>query len=292
MLRSGGWAMAGIRWDLYGRKYLGPKYNTAGAAAVGAVAGQAAQPKSFQDYAGTPVEDYLRSLYASQNQQQPQQASAPAPSQSSAVAPFLTPQQSIDANNFYTNQNQALIDLERNYNMMAANTREQAGQLVNGQLNNEGDIYRAQQQATQAANDALVARGLFQSSIRDGDLADIESTAANRRMSLLNALAIQSAADDRTRQNLSASAYNFNAALNLMRVQNANEVPVTPAPGASPQAPVHSDVPGLNDQQYAQQYGPGSAYQQSWEQAFRNTHGGLSPAEYDYLQALYHQQNG
>jgi hypothetical protein len=53
-----------------------------------------------------------------------------------------------------------------------------------------------------------------------------------------------------------------------------------------------SDIPGVSDAQYQQQYGPGSAWQQGWEQAFRNTHGGLSVDEYNYLQALYHAQNG
>ncbi len=176
------------------------------------------------------------------------------------ISPFNTPEEDQQLNDLVSGSNQSLIDMDAQFGGMAATTHEQAGDMVGGKLNHSGLIYHAQQQNLQAANDALVARGLFQSSIRDGDLADIDATANQRRLSLLNSLGIQSAANDRTRKTIGDRIAAFQRTRDAQAAQHAadKEKDLGPDPAttagptggvAAPAAVVHKAYsPGFTPQ--------------------------------------------
>lgn len=79
---------------------------------------------------------------------------------------------------------------------------------------------------------------------------------------------------------------------NVAGREPAGAAGVSAGPAQNAAMPAKSDIPGVSDAQYAQRYGPGSAWDQAWKQAYASTHGGLTPDAVAYLQAMYRQANG
>jgi hypothetical protein len=201
------------------------------------------------------------------------------------VQPFLTPEQqmSFAQTNFETSTN--LADIDR----ALTDLRTQVGYQ-----HTQNDTQA--KQATSQAKDVYAARGLSQSSVRDSGLYDIQAQNSLRQQQLTDQLNnaelagqiqkqnIRSYGDDLARSRVGMMASNAATAAGQMAPP-----PDAPAAG-SPQTT--SDIPGVTDAQYQQQYGTGSTWASGWDQAFRDAHGGLSIDQYNYLQAMYHQQNG
>ncbi len=213
---------------------------------------------------------------------------APAP----RIAPFLQPQEQIQfaQSNFDTATNLSQID------KALADLQTQTNYQRTQNDKNFNDT-------TSQAKDTFAARGLSQSSVKDAGLYDLQAQNTIRQ-GFLNDQLNNGLVAAQNQKNAIASRDTVlaQARLSLM-AQNAGnaESMIPPAPAAAPAQPPgpaaapaqpRSDVPGLHNAQYAQQYGAGSAYQNQWTQAFQNTHGGLTPSVYNYLQALYRAKNG
>lgn len=104
--------------------------------------------------------DYLQSLY-----KQKQAAPAPAPAAPPRLAPFLTPEQTIDRAQFDYSLATDEAGVRRQLTDLTTDTNYQKAQLDEVWKHNTG-----------ATNDDAAARGIFQSSIRDAALDDLKRT--------------------------------------------------------------------------------------------------------------------
>lgn len=93
------------------------------------------------------------------------------------VAPYLTPTQQAALNTIITNNNNSITGYQQTYanDVTTTNQDLQAAQLTHDN-------------STNSTNQSTAARGMFQSSIRDNDLADINSALTTRQNTLNTAL--------------------------------------------------------------------------------------------------------
>lgn len=136
---------------------------------------------------------------------------------SPTVTPFLTAdqQQQLDESNL--NYQSQLNDIDAAFAKATADAQYQTS-----------EIERQRVAAATAATNSLIARGLFRSSIKDSDLADIDGAATRSKLALNEALALQSAANERARSLLSQGVNNMQTYMDRNAVENARAVPVTP----------------------------------------------------------------
>jgi hypothetical protein len=178
------------------------------------------------------------------------------------TAPFLTPEQQMALNEYLGKVNSELSDLGYNYAQQAANVSRDAGDIAGGnyrdvtapdgstyreylgggQLSNRGTLWARGAGQQQSNNNALIARGLTQSSVRDTDLGDIEAATTLARSNMLSSLAQLSTSNERSRSDLSSGRTQAQQGYNALAVQNAQAVdesmePDTPAAPAAPAGP-------------------------------------------------------
>src|ERR1044072_556929 len=111
------------------------------------------------------------------------QATPAVPGSDPAALLALTPDQALQYGSSEIDLQQQLADLDAADKEAAAKTALEQTQI---------EKQRAQQ--AESATDALIARGLFRSSIREHDLNDIDTAAAQRATELTTALAALTAA--------------------------------------------------------------------------------------------------
>lgn len=157
-------------------------------------------------------------------------SSAPAPSRH--VDPFLTPEEQLAWDQTRGNAAQQVIDL--NYN------------LSKSQADTAYGITQAQQQAekdTATTIDNMIGRGLYQSSIKDGDIADVTRTSALRQDYLKSALSSMDLYTKSRVQSITDSLAQQQVSINQQMIANAQGIEPTPDPtpatntAAAPAAP-------------------------------------------------------
>lgn len=170
----------------------------------------------------------------------PTPAAPPAPAAPAApydrVSPYLTPEQTLAYNAALQSYNTQTNDITQ--------------QLSQGQANYTYNIdtsKKAEVQDLANSMEAMISRGLFQSSIKDGDLADISATAASRRSyykaawDSLNSWAVKQSS------NLNDSWAGDQGSFYTMAEQNAYNVesqrpPPAAAPTPTPPAPAPPQI--------------------------------------------------
>ncbi len=216
----------------------------------------------------TPDEyNYLQALYRASQAQTPAAAS-PAPESSApqppSIEPFLTPEQQISFTQANFQNSTSLAEIDRALEDLRAKTNYQRTQ-------NDKEF----KDTTSQAKDAYAARGLSQSSVKDAGLYDLQAQNAMRQQFLQDQLTNAELSAENQKQNIRNYASDLARSRASMMAQNAaqaaSQLAPPPAPGPSP-----SPAPAAP-----------AAPENGWLTAFRKTHGGLSPEEYNYLQALY-----
>lgn len=129
------------------------------------------------------------------------------------VDPFHTPDENIDSANAQRDYELALQDIDNNLFNMSHE----------GKFQKQAADKAAKENAA-AANDAAIARGLFQSSIRDAELADITATNALRKRYLDDQLAIADTQALGRKKTLQSNFESFLSAMRQKAAQNAAEV--------------------------------------------------------------------
>lgn len=178
---------------------------------------------------------------------------------SKLVAPFLTPEQA-NALDQYLGQLRAQLDsLDTNYREKAALAVRDAGNIVGGNyktitaadgsayqqylgggtLDNSGTLWAQGAGAQQTADNALAARGLEQSSVRDMNLGDIATSTLLARTNMLSDLSQLGINNDAARQRINDAKTTTQGHYNELAVANAQAVTPTPdpPPATAPLAP-------------------------------------------------------
>ena len=140
------------------------------------------------------------------------------------VAPFLTPEQLMAFGQQEWNFDDQIKQIQQQLDQTRANTTYELTQVEKGR-----------QQSAANAVDSSIARGLYQSSIKDGDLYDIEASARLRRDFLQTQLNLAQMAAQSRIDGINQARTSFEAANNQQMVQNAqgvNDQMPAPAPPA------------------------------------------------------------
>jgi hypothetical protein len=169
------------------------------------------------------------------------------------VAPFLTPEQMTALSQAYRDYNISVGDLDYQLGIQNIDTSYQKGQSD-----------RKAVMDTEAANDNAVRRGIFQSSIRDSDLADIQATNATAKGRLDDLLAAATIHTDTQERALKGALDDMRQNYNVLAATNAAEVgkdqnpwlvepnkdfAPTPPPGSSTGGPSVTSKPGTTTYQ-------------------------------------------
>lgn len=240
--------------------------------------------QAFRDAHGGLSPEEVNYLQALQRAQGGGGGGAPTPSAGPSVPeikPFLTPDQQLQFSQAGFQSATNLAEIDRALEDLRGKTTFQRTQ-------NEKEA----KDASSGARDAYAARGMGRSSVKDAGLYDIQAQNTLRQQFLTDEMNRAELAAQTQKQNIRSYGEDLARSRASMMAKNAGDAAAQQGPppgsgGPSPStAPPQSDVPGLNNAQYQQQYGAGSNYQNAWLQAFRDSHGGLSPDEFNYLQAL------
>lgn len=170
-------------------------------------------------------------------------ATAPAagpPPKPALVDPFLTPEDMSAVNDFLTSWGQQNTSIDTNLRNQGIDTQYQETQNDNAAKAN-----------TAATADAMAARGLFQSSIKDASLYDIEAQRALANKFLDDKLTTATLDAGTQKKILGDSKTRFDEAMAAKKVQNASAVndPLSQAWAAAmaqykpPAAPAPSPAP-------------------------------------------------
>lgn len=164
-------------------------------------------------------------------------AGAPKPPATPA-APYLTPTQQLDQINFDSGIDGQIQTLSDGIRDAGINTHQA---LV--------DAQQAHDVNTESANESAAARGLFQSSIRAGDLNDIDATLTTRQNTLNTALWNLTISNNSQIGRLTTQRSEGDSAFLGMAVQNAQaQVPVVPPASSSTHTtPAPTALPTPND---------------------------------------------
>lgn len=164
----------------------------------------------------------------------PPQAAPPpptAPGTPNRVDPFFRPEDLLTQNNFWAQWNSTFADLDQKLADLQANTAFNRAQLADQHRHNASDI-----------NDNAAARGISQSSIRDGNQAQEQTNYTRNDQNLRDALARFGQYVQGQKTNFQTNILpGFNTAEDQQAVQNANDVnanQVMPPPVAAPTAAV------------------------------------------------------
>lgn len=154
------------------------------------------------------------------------------------VQPFLTADDMMQLAN-------AIHDFE-------INVHDIDSQLQTQKFNNEFDktqIEDARKKGLSATDDSMIARGLFQSSIRDAELFDIEASARLRKNFLDDGLRIATTQAEQKKRMMQSSLDDFKRAMDVKKVENAAAVGANQDPWqVEPVAPhfVAGTLPGTS----------------------------------------------
>jgi hypothetical protein len=129
------------------------------------------------------------------------------------VAPFMTPEDLMAYAAARQQYEEGLGNLDYNYTQSAINTGYEEGEVEKGRIGNKA-----------SANDDLAARGLFRSSVRDGDLADIDATAEIRRKFLSDNLTSLHLYTEAQKEHLNTNWTEYEKGKSAKEVQNAQGV--------------------------------------------------------------------
>lgn len=175
----------------------------------------------------------------------------------------MTPEDQQRLGDYLAGYDRELLDLQDNYQRLAAQIARDAGDVTGGnwrtvtnpggssyreylgggQLSNSGRLWAQGAAAQQSADNALAARGLERSSIRDSALGDIAATTTMQRMNMLSQLSQLAASNERIRAHLDNQRRRTQANFDALAVRTAQAQPPapdpapTPAPTAAPTAP-------------------------------------------------------
>lgn len=164
-----------------------------------------------------------------------QSSTTPAPAPDPSVAPFLTAEDMAAINEFTTDLGLQLADLDAQLGSLESQTTYQKEQVA-----------RESVQQTAATQDNAAARGVFQSSIKDAAIYDIEAQKTLQQKFLDDQLT-RTRLDAGTRKRiLQDSKTQFDTAMVAKKVENARAIAATlpPAQAATPAPkPVTSPKP-------------------------------------------------
>jgi len=164
------------------------------------------------------------------------------------IDPFLTPEQQQALAELLAGYDRDLNDIGYNYAQQAANVTKDAGDIIGGNwrdvvapdgshyreytgggsLSNSGTLWARGAAQQQTNNNALIARGLGQSSIRDTDLGDIETATTLARNNMLASLSQLAARNESTRGQIRSARDTAQINYNKLAVQNAQGIEPTP----------------------------------------------------------------
>lgn len=144
------------------------------------------------------------------------------------VKPFQRPEDMMNVADRQAAMREAMFNIDNQLEQMRAQTQYDTGQIDKQATYGKRDT-----------NDAMAARGLSQSSIKDGEIFDIEATARTRKEFLNSQLALADAQGQATKLRLGDDFARFMDAMNKQMVANADEVSAnTPEWLVKPQAAV------------------------------------------------------
>jgi hypothetical protein len=154
------------------------------------------------------------------------------------VAPFMTPEDLMAYSAARQQYEEGLDNLDYNFGQKRIETTHEEGNIEKGRVYDRS-----------SANNDLAARGLFRSSIRDGDLADIDATAEIRRKFLSDQMTALKLYTDNRKEDINARWSEYERGKASKEVQNAQGVNANMPkwavePGWSKVAPAN---PGASD---------------------------------------------
>lgn len=138
------------------------------------------------------------------------------------VEPFLQPEQSQENSDRFFQAGQSKGDITENLNKLSTDTGYQQTQIDRGLVKDQS-----------ATLDDAVARGIGQSSIKDGDIYDLQATAALRRNYLQTTLDNARIEGARRIKDIDDNWQQWVANRDKMSVANADAVPRAPNAGPS-----------------------------------------------------------
>ena len=182
------------------------------------------QQKAFEDYNIARLQKKLPRLTVAQWQgigvKKAQTTGPTAPAQvwdpgepTPAVSPYMTSEDIMTQAQAQQARDAANADLTYNIQQQAAQTTANIEQNKKDELKNRTN-----------ATDSAIGRGVFQSSIRDSDLADISATAATRRQQFTDQFATYWQNAERQRGLVNEAYDRIQSGLNLKSVENAQAV--------------------------------------------------------------------
>lgn len=129
------------------------------------------------------------------------------------VQPFQRPEDQMNVSDRQAAMREAMFGIDNQLEQMRAQTQYDTGQ-----------IDKSAKYASRDTNDAMAARGLSQSSIKDAEIFDIEATARTRKEFLNSQLALADAQGQAQKLRLGDDFARFMEAMNKQMVANAGEV--------------------------------------------------------------------
>lgn len=149
------------------------------------------------------------------------------------VDPFFTSEDLLQISQFTTDLRTKMADIDRELADLGAQT-------TLDKTNNE----KGAKESTAESTDSMISRGLFQSSVKDAALYDIEATRKLQETFLTDRLT-RATLDAGTRKKILAdSQTGFNTYMAGKQVDNARGVESTMPPPAAPAAPAAGSKPG------------------------------------------------
>lgn len=137
------------------------------------------------------------------------------------VTPFNTPEEIQQKADRFAQYQTGLFDIDYGLQKLSADTSFQ-----------KAGIDRNLRHDVSQTIDQMIARGLYQSSIKDGEVNDLNATAAMRKQYLDTTLNSATIDAGRRKQVLSDQWNSFLNTLNQLAVQHAQDIPPTPTPAA------------------------------------------------------------
>lgn len=169
--------------------------------------------------------------------QVPDQAPAAPPPAPKPIEPFFSADDLSSLAQFTQSFETQMADLDRAFGDLKVQTTYE-----------KTNVDREAKQGTASATDQMIARGLFQSSIKDAALIDIEAQRQLQQKFLDDRLVTAELDTSRKKKILQDGKTGFENALNLKAVENAAQVSAAQAPPPAPagEAPPQGSGPNAN----------------------------------------------